>query len=167
MAMFTLEEKVNIALGYIACDDLKDLEYYRKKAIEALKSETVFDVDDVIAGLLKDCGLPTHLSGYRYMEYALRLTFENPKYLDSLTTRLYPRVADEFDTYGGNVDRNIRTAINRMFLEGDYEVLDKLFGNMISVNSGKITAGEFITACTFEIRRRMKRLGLSEKGENK
>ena len=62
---------------------------------------------------LRRLGLFPHLSGYNYLVDAIDLVIENPSLIKSVTTELYPIIAQKngYDNYGP-IDRSIRHAIS-------------------------------------------------------
>lgn len=167
MTMFTLEQKIDIALGYIGATELDDLAKYRELAKKALQEsntlECTADVEDLIMDLLKEVGVPPHLIGHRYIVCAIQLTLNNREYLRAITTGLYSDIADKFNTNNTRVERAIRHAIESAFDRGDPDVIFDIFGNIASISKGKITNAEFIAASVNEISSRMRKLGIAAK----
>lgn len=108
--MSDLEMKVNaIARAMTASDS----DTY-KAAMEELKmlmepgrsntaraEETNFSQDDMIEELLLHVGMPQNLDGFYLTARAIAICAEEPKYIKSLTTSLYPKIAKEFDYKNG------------------------------------------------------------------
>lgn len=166
--MFTLEQKVDLILRYIATNDNAKKSQLKKMVVKALESSesvptTVLTVDDLIVDMLKALGMPQHLKGYGYIVKGIKLCIQNPKYLSPITYRLYPALADLFETTTGGIERNIRRVIEAMFDNGDIDNITRIFGNTMSVSKGKLSNYEFIVFCTNEITRKMKKLGIEVK----
>lgn len=162
--MFTLEEKINVVLRYIASDDDPSKADFKKAAIEALSEPTPDTslkntqfVEDMIRGLFKELGVPHHLIGRDYVLRAIELVMSDRVYINEITKGMYPRIAAEFDTTASRVERAIRHAIEVTFDRGDYDSIIRVFGNTTNGYKGKLTNGEFIAGCAEEIRLRMKR----------
>ena len=64
--------------------------------------------------------------------------------LQPVTKIIYPDIASKHKTRPHRVARAIRHAIERAFLEGDSECIDKIFKGTVRVSSGKATNVEFI-----------------------
>ena len=160
--MFTLEQKVDLILRYIATNDRGTQADLKKAIVKALQGNDVIvtdkgpDIDELIFGLLREVGMPENLLGSRYIRYAIQLCYEDPEYIHTMTSRLYPDVAKEFGTTSSRAERAIRHAIEVIFDRGDLEHIARIFGNTISVNKGKLANGEFLAGATNEIRRRVK-----------
>lgn len=162
--MFTMEQKVNLVLRYIATTDDTQRSELKSRIVEALREGATTpirnnpDIEDVIAGLLKEIGMPTHLLGYDYTVCAIKLIISDHNYTREITTRLYPDIAVRYNTTRSRVERAMRHAIEVAFDRCDFEVIYDLFGNTISFHRGKLTNSEFISACANEIARRLKKL---------
>jgi two-component system response regulator (stage 0 sporulation protein A) len=159
--MFTLEQKVDLILRYIATNDRGNQADLKKAIVKALQGNVIVtekepDIDELIFGLLREVGMPENLLGYRYIRYAIQLCYDDPEYINKMTSRLYPDVAKAFGTTSSRAERAIRHAIEVIFDRGDLEHIARIFGNTISVNKGKLANGEFLAGATNEIRRRVK-----------
>lgn len=98
-----------------------------------------------IARYLLSMGVSPQYKGYRYLVAALSATIANAQLLNQITTVLYPRVAQEFQTTPANVDRCIRTAIENVWADGNREILDMLFGKH---QTGRPTNARFMAILT-------------------
>jgi two-component system response regulator (stage 0 sporulation protein A) len=163
--MFTLEQKVDLILRYIATTDKNQRDDLKKLVVEALNpgettapAHTGPDVEDLIADMLRDIGMPQHVNGYYYTVYAIKICVANHQHLNGITKTLYPEVAKEFDTTPSRVERSIRHAIELAFDRNDMRSLMSVFGNTISAINGKVTNSECIAFCTNEINRKLKKL---------
>lgn len=162
--MFTLEEKINIALTYIATDDKNLRKKLKSMAAEAVKdvassSETPMpqpNVDDLIIGHLKKCGMPPHIKGRPYMITAIKLVLADPAYLDQITCMLYPEIASQHNTTASRAERALRHAVECCFDRGDTDYIHATFGDVIDPRKGKLTNSEFIAGSVDEIKRLMK-----------
>ena len=95
--------------------------------------------------LLKKCGIPPHLLGYEYAGAAIELIHADRKYLHSVTTSLYPRIAKKFNTTPSRVERAIRHAIEVAFTNNiSPDNIEEVFGNTISLEVGKPTNAQFL-----------------------
>lgn len=162
--MFTLEEKVNICLRFIAANDIEDLEELGMLAAQALKEDTsehatpenTIDVEDLANELLIKIGTPPNLRGYDTIICALKLILSDHTYLHDIVGRLYRDIAKLDNSTPSMVERRIRHAIKATFDRGDISTIQKLFGNTINANKGKLTNSQFLAFSEREIRRRMK-----------
>lgn len=97
--------------------------------------------------LLKKCGVPPHFLGYEYAGEAIELIHADRKYLHSLTSNLYPRIAEKYGVNPGSVERAIRHAIEVAFdniCDLPPENIKEIFGNTIPSQTGKPTNAHFL-----------------------
>lgn len=101
----------------------------------------------IISQLLKNLGIPANLKGYQYLLLAIVTYKQKPNI--SLSKKLYPQIAQEYNTTPSRVERAIRHAIEIGFTRGDRSLYKKIFENSISIEKSRPTNGEFI-ACVAE-----------------
>ncbi len=95
---------------------------------------------------LERLGVPKKLSGYRYLLAAICAVAEEPGYIDSITSKLYPAVAAKFASTPARVERCVRTAVEACFSTCDERIADEILGNIANPKTGKATNSEFIAA---------------------
>lgn len=161
--MFTLEQKVDLILRYIATADKGKQDELKKLVLEALNSgeaPATIDLEDIIVEAFKEIGMPQHLTGYKYVVSGVKRCVENPKYLHGrrITKGLYDDIAEEYGATVYGVERAVRRVIELTFEQGDFANISRVFGNTTSWAKGKITNGEFFTFYTNEINRKVKKL---------
>lgn len=113
------------------------------------------DVGRECRKLMTELGLPPHIKGYRYAITAIRLMVEDGNILDAITKELYPAVAEVYSTTPCRVERGIRHGVELVWDRGDLDVLNRYFGNTVSIHKGKPTNSEFLATCAGIIRERM------------
>jgi len=101
-----------------------------------------------VTQLLNMIGMPAKLSGYRYLRRALLMSLSDSSALDDLAGRLYAPIAEAENTIATNVERSIRYAIEFVFMYGQLDAIQKLFGFTINSNKGKPSNREFIAMLT-------------------
>lgn len=135
------------------------------RAIKAGKSKTEADVeaiatrlgDDIFwpgtlpdtksldaAAFLRETGVPANLRGYSYLKEAIDLAVADQSIIHRLTKRLYPAVAEKFQTTPSCVERAMRHSVETAWARGDLETLHRRFGYTISFRKGRPTIGEFV-----------------------
>lgn len=102
-------------------------------------------VDAAIKRMLLELGVPTHIKGYSRLACAIRIVVDDPAVAEAITKGLYPAVAKEFGDTPTRVERAIRHAVELSFERGSFEVINRYFGNTVSLKKGKPTNSEFIT----------------------
>ena len=65
--------------------------------------------------MLSDLGLTPNLLGYEIITEALLMIAADPTYMHAICNRLYPELAARFHVTPSHVERNIRTAINKIW----------------------------------------------------
>ena len=160
--MTTLEKKIDIALRYISNEDATDRAILREEARKALREvidspETPKSTDEVLADVLKECGIPFRKAGYDALVVGIKLVLSDRSYLDrNVTKRLYPDIAKAVGTTPYRVERSIRYAVELAFERNDIDKMYNIFGNTIALDKGKLTNSEFIDYCAREVESRMK-----------
>ncbi len=101
-------------------------------------------LDEKISSVFLTAGIPAHIKGYHYLREAIRMVYDDPTLISSITKRLYPGVARRFSTSASKVERAIRHAIDVAWTRGKIENINRLFGYNIYSRNDKPTNGEFI-----------------------
>ena len=100
--------------------------------------------DRLIVHLLGQINMSPTIQGYLYLRKAVNLVSVDISLLRGITNRLYPMLAEAFDSTPSRVERSIRHAIESTVNKGNLEALHYLFGNTMDPQKGKPTNGEFI-----------------------
>lgn len=109
-----------------------------------------FDIQSKVSDVLKDFGIPNHVSGYQFVRAAIIMCFEDVSYLNNITKRLYPDVADMFEeATPSRVERSIRNAIELAWTGRKQS--DRTFKRTLhcfNLSSKRPTNGKFIASIT-------------------
>lgn len=98
-----------------------------------------------ILKILKQLGIAPDLLGYKYLAEAIDMVLKDDAILHSGVTKiLYPTVAKKFNTTPSRVERAIRHAVERAISMSNIELIEEIFGSIISMNTGKPTNSQFI-----------------------
>ena len=108
------------------------------------KTKVNKSLDERLANIFISVGIPAHIKGYQFLREAIKMSIENPEIINSITKRLYPEVAEKFDTTASKVERAIRHAIEVAWNKGKIENINHLFGIKVYTSNDKPTNGEFI-----------------------
>ena len=92
--------------------------------------------------LLNELGVPFGCVGRDYIERAVEIIREKGRV--AITKDLYPAIAKQFCATSSAVERGIRHAIERAQDNLGNEFIKQVFGNTISLKSGKLTNSDFI-----------------------
>ncbi len=101
-------------------------------------------LEEKITNIFITVGIPAHIKGYQFLREAIKLAIDNPDIINSITKKLYPEVAEKFDTSPSKVERAIRHAIEVAWNSGKIENINSLFGVRVYSHNEKPTNGEFI-----------------------
>ncbi len=101
-------------------------------------------LDERITNIFITVGIPAHIKGYQFLREAIKMAIDSPDIINSITKKLYPSIADKFDTSASKVERAIRHAIEVAWNRGKIENINNLFGIRVYGNNEKPTNGEFI-----------------------
>ena len=156
--MTLLEQKVDaIARSLLAKDAAdRDVSLAELKVLMEKPQDCADGAEEIARSLLIELGVPESIRGSRYLIKAIELAVEDKSLIDSITKRLYPAVAQCFDTTGSRAERAIRHGIELAWERGDLEVLQQYFGFTVSSIKGKPTNSEFISRCMNIVRERIK-----------
>ncbi|MCX7922313.1 MAG: sporulation transcription factor Spo0A [Clostridia bacterium] len=116
------------------------------------------ELELIVTNLMRDVGIPPHLSGYQFLREAIIHAVNTSKVFSPITRVLYPVVAEKYNTTSQKVERAIRGAIESAWGKGNIDILNSLFGYTIDCNKGKPTNSEFIAMMADKVR-----LGMGKK----
>lgn len=106
----------------------------------------------LIVRILNEIGMPFHISGYRYAKKAIELAVKDQTIIKAMQSKLYPMVAEEFNSTGSRVERAIRHAVERVWTYGDVKTREKYFGHTIAASEVKPTNKQFIATIAEKLR---------------
>lgn len=101
-------------------------------------------LEEKITNIFITVGIPAHIKGYQFLREAIKMAIDNPEIINSITKKLYPSIAEKFETTPSKVERAIRHAIEVAWNRGKIENINTLFGIKVYSNNEKPTNGEFI-----------------------
>lgn len=110
----------------------------------AAKPEFGKEIEEKITNIFITVGIPAHIKGYQFLREAIKLAMDDPDIINSITKKLYPSIAERFDTSASKVERAIRHAIEVAWNRGKIENINNIFGLTVYSNNEKPTNGEFI-----------------------
>lgn len=117
---------------------------------QAQQTKTFFNgkvnnqIEEKITNIFITVGIPAHIKGYQFLREAIKLAIANPEIINSITKKLYPTIAEKYDTSASKVERAIRHAIEVAWNRGKIENINNLFGLKVYSSNEKPTNGEFI-----------------------
>ncbi len=105
-----------------------------------------------VTNILHQIGVPAHIKGYQFLRDAILLTISDHEYINAVTKRLYPEIAQQNGTTASRVERAIRHAIEVAWDRGDVDTLNSYFGYTIHNLRGKPTNSEFVAMISDRMR---------------
>ena len=120
---------------------MTELELARK-----LKKARENDIELRVRGLLKEMGMPVNLNGYHYMVKLICLCYEESDIYKIKITGKYGNIAKQYGKEYHAIERALRYAIEKAFLNQNNELMEIIFGYSIPVNTGIPTVRQFVYA---------------------
>ena len=158
--MSILEKQVDALMRLCTAEKESDRARVREEVRKMLEnrrlSQASSDPEYLIRELLLELGSPDHLVGHPYTVQAILLVVQDRSYIDSITFGLYPQLAAMFDTTASRVERAIRHLIEVTWARGNWDTLNRYFGNTVSAGKGKPTNGEFIARMSNVVKQRLR-----------
>ena len=111
-----------------------------------------FAKEETIRSILDRMAIDRKLKGYEYLVTAIGIACRSHTFYRAMTTVIYPETARLFSAGKGQVERDIRHAIESAWMKGDLERQYDYFGNTIDGNRAKPTNSEFIARITEALR---------------
>ncbi|MBQ8762421.1 MAG: sporulation transcription factor Spo0A [Clostridia bacterium] len=102
------------------------------------------NMDERLGNIFITVGIPAHIKGYQFLREAIKMAIDSPEIINSITKKLYPSIAERFDTSPSKVERAIRHAIEVAWNRGKIENINSVFGLEVYGTNEKPTNGEFI-----------------------
>lgn len=101
-------------------------------------------IDERITNIFLALGIPAHIKGYTFLREAVKLVVEHPDWVSTITKKIYPSVAQIYQTTASKVERSIRHAIEVGWQKNRLEQINQIFGVKVYANDYRPTNGEFI-----------------------
>lgn len=120
-------------------DSIKIIENYK-----TYNFETVNYVEKRITTVLLSIGISGNLQGYHFIKSSIKLVMQDPQYINYITKKLYPKVAEIYATSAIRVERAIRHALESAYSKGKLIYLNSVLGMDVITRNEKPTNSEFI-----------------------
>ena len=104
-----------------------------------------------VSKLLYDLMLPPSYKGYRYMKDAILMLCDDNYVCTSFTKNIYPVIAEKYGSTSQNIEKNIRSAVNKIYAVNSREDLEKTLGKSPIIYD-KPSNVKFITFCAEKLR---------------
>ena len=120
----------------------------------------------MISDTLLDVGINPGLLGWDYLKVGVEMVYNDREYLRNMTGKLYPDIAKEVGSTTSRVERAIRHAIESAFNNMAEDTRKMYFGNVVSLNSGKVTNTTFIAVIVERIQNNIQADGIMREEEH-
>ena len=120
-------------------------------------TENKTDTEEQITVFLKSLGMPAHLDGYKYMRSAVLYTIDDPGMISPITKRLYPALAEKYNTSKSCIERAMRHAIEVSWQRGNKKLISDIFGYDRDSLISRPTNAEYIAMTSDELRMILKK----------
>lgn len=128
----------------IICRIGEVLEQEQARSISQKSRVRARAIDERISNIFISVGIPAHIKGYYFLREAIKMAIQSPDIINSITKKLYPAIAEKFETTSSKVERAIRHAIEVAWNRGKIENINSIFGLKVYTVNEKPTNGEFI-----------------------
>lgn len=134
-----------------------------KQSSEEISAKIEAVEDEFLRELFLKLGFRHNLTGCRYLKAAIKLASRDSSYLNKgITKRLYPKLAELFDSNPSSIERGIRHALSVCFDNGKFKAQSAVFGNCFD-NCHCPTNGEFIALVADMLSTRVKSIFATDK----
>ena len=86
------------------------------------------ELEIITSKAIRELRVFVHHKGYRYLRRCIVLTVKDETLADDLKKRLYVMVAEEYGVNFQQVERSIRSAIERAWEQANIDIIEKYFG---------------------------------------
>ena len=100
-------------------------------------------LEEQVTEILLYLGVPAHLKGYYCLRAAIMLAVNDAGILRAVTKKLYPTVAEIYNTTASRAERAMRHAVESAWKRSDGHAKRKYFGNTVTSHR-QPTNSEFI-----------------------
>ena len=111
-----------------------------KKIVEFVDEEK----ETTITKVLHELGIPSHIKGYQYIKEGIKMIYDDNNLIGNITKKVYPNLADKYDTTSSRVERAIRHAIEVGWSRSNWKLTENLFGQSVDFDKAKPTNSEFL-----------------------
>ena len=86
------------------------------------------ELEIITSKAIRELRVFVHHKGYRYLRRCIVLTVKDETLADDLKKRLYVMVAEEYGVNFQQVERSIRSVIERAWEQANIDIIEKYFG---------------------------------------
>ncbi len=144
---------VNLSLMELRIKEIFEIEqstraekHYREDKVQYIRvneEDTKYNREAIVTNLMHEIGMPSHLSGSKFLTQAVLIATQDKSKLNAITKCIYPQVAKHNKTTTQRVERAMRNAISNVWAKKHSRLMDKMFETEV-LESKRPTIGEFI-----------------------
>ena len=97
-----------------------------------------------VSKILYNLGISPKLSGFKYIIGATILSYYDNSYINNLTTRLYPKIGEKYNTTPSRIERDIRYSIEKAWKNGDINLINDIAKYITPFKIGRPRNSDFI-----------------------
>jgi len=101
-------------------------------------------LDKKISNIFLTIGIPPSILGFQYLREGIKKSVAEPTIINSITKRLYPEIAEKYNTSASKVERAIRHAIEVAWNKGRANEINGIFGAKVFNANERPANSEFI-----------------------
>ena len=116
-----VKEEMKLQIEVMACRMKKEI------SLDLSEEDEKTRLESNISDILLELGIPTRIKGFLFTKEALLLCKENPIAVTDACKEIYPKVAQKYDEKPARIERNIRTAKERMYKKGNKQKIKEVF----------------------------------------
>ncbi len=116
-----VKEEMKLQIEVMACRIKKEI------SLNLSEEDEKASLESKISDILLELGIPTRIKGFLFTKEALLLCKENPIAVTDACKEIYPKVAQKYDEKPARIERNIRTAKERMYRKGNKQKIKEVF----------------------------------------
>lgn len=100
--------------------------------------------ETTLTKMLHELGIPSHIKGYQYIKEGIKMIYDDNNLIGNITKKVYPNLANMYDTTSSRVERAIRHAIEVGWSRSNWQLTEDLFGQSVDYDKAKPTNSEFL-----------------------
>ena len=119
--------------------------------IRVNEEDTTYNREAIITNFMHEIGMPSHLSGYKFLIQAIMMAAQDNTKLNAITKCIYPVIAKHNKTTTQRVERAMRNAISNAWSKRHSLLMNNTFENE-NYENRKPTNSEFIAVVADKVK---------------
>ena len=127
-----------------------------QKSVDVEYTSKEFKLRTHIKSLAVELGLSHSISGSEYIVEGVYFCIDNGSKKLTMTKDIYPYIADVFNTSALAVERAIRSAVDKSWLQANIDLINEMFGYSVDADKGRPTNKDYIWAFVDKVKTDLK-----------